>query len=464
MKIQLQILLLLIIASIFSFSCRKELIIYPGYGLDDWTAETHSSDASPDYSTVFPQDKVSRLDIVIERDYWKAMQDNLMEITGPGHEFDNINPIYVPCQVFHDGKQWYYVGIRFKGNSSLNSALREGIGKLPLRLEFDHFEDENQSISGQTFYGFSQLSLGNNFKDESFMHEKIATDVYEEFGVPVSKSAFYRIFVDFGEGSIYFGLYTMNEIVFDGPMLINQFGNNNGNCYKPEGEGAKFNDINQITSEFFVNKTNTGASLDDVKAMTNALLSETRTSNPSQWRTDLEEVFNVDMFLKWLAANTTMKNWDTYGLMSHNFYLYNNFSTGLLTWIPWDNNETFINEQGFGQGEVLEFDFSNLDNSRPGPEGVHAWPLIRYLYDDSTYRSIYDDYIDEFINGPFSPTLMEERFTYAHSLIYSYVIGDEGETPGFTFLCSPDDFENSLNHLIDFATTRYTEADNYLNQ
>jgi spore coat protein CotH len=27
--------------------------------------------------------------------------------------------------------------------------------------------------------------------------------------------------------------------------------------------------------------------------------------------------------------------------MTHNFYLYNNPETGKLTWIPWDNNESF---------------------------------------------------------------------------------------------------------------------------
>ena len=466
--VESKILTLLIFVSIFSFSCRKEVIILAGYGLDDWTAETHSSDVSPNYTNVFPQDKVNRLDIVIENNYWQVMQEDLAEKLGPGRGFCSENPIYIPCQIFYNDIQWYDVGIRYKGNSSLSASYRGGIKKLPFRLEFDHFEDENPSISGQTFYGFSQLSLGNNFKDVSLMHEKIATDVYRAFGVPASQSAFYRIFIDFGEGPMYFGLYTMVEIVFDGPMLINQFGNSSGNCYKPEGVSAKFNDINQITSEFFVNKTNPEATLDDVKSMTNALLSGTRTSNPGQWRTDLEAVFNVNMFLKWLAANTAMQNWDTYGQMSHNFYLYNDPYSELLTWIPWDNNATFIDESGGGgpggNSYVLEFDFSNLDNSFPGPEGEHTWPLIRYLYDDSTYKSIYNDYIDEFINSPFSPAVMEERFTEAYNLIYPYVTGAEGEIYGYTFLKDYADFENSLNKLINFATNRYTEADNYLNQ
>ena len=68
---------------------------------------------------------------------------------------------------------------------------------------------------------------------------------------------------------------------------------------------------------------------------------DTRISNAEAWRAGLEAVFDVDGFLNWLAVNTVIQNWDTYGLMSHNYYLYNDPISGLLTWIPWDNNEAF---------------------------------------------------------------------------------------------------------------------------
>ena len=54
---------------------------------------------------------------------------------------------------------------------------------------------------------------------------------------------------------------------------------------------------------------------------------------------DLEEVFDVSGFLNYLAVNSVIQNWDTYGIMSHNYYLYHDPTTDLLTWIPWDNNE-----------------------------------------------------------------------------------------------------------------------------
>ena len=423
---------------------------------------------NPDYGVVFNQDEVQRLDIVIDPEYWTVMQDDLVEILGsqgPGMGFSDQSPIYVPCQVYHKDKQWYHVGIRYKGNSSLNNQNN----KHPFRLEFNHFEDENPMIEDQTFYGFKQLSFGNGFKDLSFLHEKIASDVYREFGVPSPNTAFYRIFIDYGEGPVYFGLFTMVEVVFD-TMLEDQFGNSSGNCYKPDGNGARLNNINQITSDFFTNKTNSTASLDDVNELVAALISSNRTSDPEQWRSDLEEVFNVDLFLKWLAANTTMRNWDTYGQMTHNYYLYNNPSTDKLTWIPWDNNETFSDGPGGGPGgpggpggggpQALEFDFSDLSNN-PMSNGNVAWPLIRYLYDDAVYRTNYDDYIDLFINTAFEPGKMTDQITAAHELISPYVIGNEGEIAGYTFLNNEADFTSSLNELIQFVQDRYNEADAY---
>ena len=57
--------LLLICGLLLLSSCYKETIIEAGEGLEDWSISTHSSYASPNYSTVFPQDQVNRFDITI---------------------------------------------------------------------------------------------------------------------------------------------------------------------------------------------------------------------------------------------------------------------------------------------------------------------------------------------------------------------------------------------------------------
>ena len=448
-------------------SCRKEAPVPPGFELEDWTNNTHAGDATPNYDIVFPNDKVNRFDIVIEPEYWEVLQNNLNEVLGSGG-FATETPTYVPSQVYFNGRQWYDVGFRFKGNSSLSSAYNTGKSKFPIRLEFNHFEDENPLIRGQSFYGFQQLSLANSFKDYSLMREKAADDVFREFGIPTAKAAFYRVYVDHGNGPEYYGLYTGVEIVFD-TMIKSQFGTDAGICFKAEGDhanghagGATFNYIHFMEDyeKDFELKGDVQSDMSELINMFTALHDSRRLTDPALWRSNLEAVFNVDGFLKWLAANTTVQNWDTYGLAPHNYYLYYNPEDTRIHWIPWDHNECFINSTTMVHAarDPLPFDFSGTGPGSIGPN----WPLIRFLYDDPTYKTAYDNYIDQFINGPFEPSKMAANYNDMYNLIQPFVTGSEGEViPEFSFLNNYSDFDASLTELINHCNVRYAEADAY---
>lgn len=445
-------------------SCYKEMVITTERP-DGWGYYTHSDQVEPDYSKVFPDDKVKKMYIEIAADDWTTMQDNLEELyggstgggpggggpggggPGGGGQFAEEKPTMVKCQVYVDDIQWFDVGIRYKGNSSLQSAYQMGKGKLPLRMDFDYFEDENPLIDDQRFYGFKELSLGSNFNDNSLMHEKVATDIFRDFGVPASRTAFYEIYIDNGDGNgfVYYGLYTMIEVVFD-TMLDSQFGSESGNCYKPDGNGASFSSNYGFVYSDFEKKNNESSDWSDVENLYNVLQASTRTSNPTEWRSDLEAVFDVDAYLKYLAANTVMQNWDTYGLMTHNYYLYNDPVSDQLNWIPWDNNEALNDDKN----NALDFDFGTLNST--------DWPMIGYIYADSEYKSIYDDYIDEFITTSFTESKVHDMYDTYYNLIYSSV---ENESGIYTYLTSFSDFTNSLSTQKTHCTNRITAAAAY---
>jgi len=329
-------------------ACKKEKFIPNGSGLNDWTTATHSNQAEPNYDMVFNSSKVNRIDIVLTSQEWADMQTDLVDVlskSGGGGSFSTQTPKYFACDLYFNGKQWYNVGIRYKGNSSLQSTYQSRNAKLPFRLKFDEFEDDYPEISNQRFFGFKELSLGNNYNDKSLMREKTAADLFRNFGVPAVHTAFYEIYVDRGNGAEYFGVYTMTEIVFD-TFLKDYFGSESGNCYKPEGDGATFSTTGFNLADFELKTNELTANKSDIQAMYDRLQSSNRTSNPSQWKKDLEAVFDVDGYLKYLAVNNTIQNWDTYGLMTHNYYLYNDPKDGLLKWIVWDNNEAFSSGKG----------------------------------------------------------------------------------------------------------------------
>jgi len=456
------------------FSCYKEVAIEPGNGYDDWTSQTHSNDAEANYSIVFAEDKVHRLDIVIDADNWEIMQEDLEDMYGdqnnqgpnnqpppnkslkndPGN-FSDENPVYVPCQVYYNDKRWYDVGIRYKGNSSLKSAYSQGVAKLPFRLEFNHFEDENPLIWGQTFYGFQQLSFSSGFKDNSLLREKITSDLFREYNIPVARTAFYRIYIDYGDGPVYFGLYTMVEVIFD-TMIREQFGETIGSCYKPDSDGAYLNDVNAISDVNMANKTYEGV-YDEAINLINALTSQDRTTAPDTWRQNLEEVMDMEEYLKYLASNTTIANWDTYGKMTHNYYLYANPADGKLVWIPWDNNESLTTT---GSMTALDFDFSNLENDNPTSDN-HTWPMILYVYNNNVYKSLYESCIDDFISSVFTETNVHSKIDTYSDLIEEFVIGNNGEQEGYTFLNSTADWQNGVDEIRQYIITRRVEAANY---
>jgi hypothetical protein len=56
------------------------------------------------------------------------------------------DPIWVPSTVTFQGRNWWHVGFRFKGNSTLKYAWSAGSLKLPLKFDLDEFEDSLQEL------------------------------------------------------------------------------------------------------------------------------------------------------------------------------------------------------------------------------------------------------------------------------------------------------------------------------
>ena len=361
---------------------------------------------------------------------------------------DDYDPIWVPCSFNFNDTEWYHVGIRFKGNSSLQSAYRSGNNKLSFKLDFDEFEDDYPQIKNQRFYGFKQLNLNNNYNDPSLMREKVGADLFRQFGLASAQTAFCVVYVDHGEGPQYFGVYALIEEV-DDTVLESQFINDSGNLYKPDGDAASFALGTYDDSEMEKKNNEEEADYSDVLALYDVINSDTRTTDVEAWRIELSNIFDVDLFLKWLAANTTIQNWDTYGRMTHNYFLYNNPASNQLTWIPWDNNEAF---QIGNQEGALSLRLNEVGSN---------WPLIRYIIDIDEYRETYDLYLEEFISEVFVPSEMSFVYEGYYQLLKEYAYAEENS---YSFLNSDADFDNAVNTLKTHAQSRTDAVLDYLQE
>jgi hypothetical protein len=442
---------------IFS-ACRDEdlvldedKIIVDTADYTDWDDATHSIYAELNYGVVFNQNEVLRFDITIGSDDWSDMQSNLSSVfssssSRPGTSLDFDDPMFVPCSFKFNGIEWYHVGIRYKGNSSLQSAYQSGNKKLSLKLDFDEFEDDYPAIENQRFYGFKQLNLNNNYDDASLMREKVGADLFRQFGLAAANTTFCVVYIDNGTGPQYYGVYTLVEEV-DDSVYKTQFAQSTGNLYKPDGDAASFASGTYNTSEFYLKTNEDSANYSDVKALYDAINSSLRTSDVEGWKSNLESVFNVDVFLKWLAANTVIQNWDTYGNMTHNYYLYNNPENNQLTWIPWDNNEAF---QTGKQSSVLSFSMSEVSSS---------WPLIKYIIAQSDYKATYESYLQQFIDDVFIPSEIINTYSDYYSMLKDYAYA---EVSGYTFIDYDSQFDSAVETLKSHVQSRNNAVNSYL--
>jgi spore coat protein H len=472
--IKIRYLLLLFIVAV---GCEKDIYDTGNDGTSadtlnynpDWTFASHGQ-SDQDYSIVFPQDSVNKIEIIMTSAQWTAVRSDMISLVGydfgantqGGAKLSDEEPAYINVLLKFNGKSWKNVGFRLKGNSSLRSAWGQGIYKLPFRLNFDEFEDSYPAITNQHFYGFTELTFSPGFKDQSLMREKITPEIFRMAGIPAANTSFYRVYIDFGAGLKYCGVYTAVESPDDN-MINDQFGEENGNIYKPESRLSVF-----VESQFEKKNNETEADYSDVMAFITALNSNLRISDAVQWRTNLEAVFNIDHFIKYLAVNNAIVNWDSYGVMAHNYYLYHH-SVNKLTWIPWDHNEALTGNPGITG--TLKSTEETLQAPPPGGnsplslsmnEVTNIWPLIYNIANDSVYMTSYKEYLKWFNESVLDETAIHAMIDKYYNMITPYAIGTKGEQYKYTYLISSASYNNAYSALKTHITTRKALISGYV--
>jgi len=444
-----------------------------------WTKASHSDDVDPDYDVVFPQTQVNAITITVTSEIYAAMQANMTKLYGeprqgdfpgsnrqpptgnqpisplapPGRGGQGISPprggqngfeppsagggfrggpglgigytrekpMWVTATLEFDGKIWPNVGLRYKGNSSLRSGWDSGTGKLPFKLDFDEFEDAYPAIKNQRFYGFKQLSLANNFSDATFMRDAITYDLLDEAGLVAAETAPYEIYFDHGDGVELLGLYTMIEVI-DDTVIKRYFSDDKGNLYEGDGPAASLAEgsFDEI-EESFQKENNDNRGWDDLEQLYEVLHSETRTEDPAAWREELEDRFDVETFLKWLALSALVQHWDTYGALPHNFYLYHDPETEQLTWISWDHNLVLSAMGGFG-GRMRNRSEVSFDKANVSEE----WPLIRFLLDDPIYHADYLAALEE-VADAFDPDDWADKYAARAEILAPHAEAEIGK-------------------------------------
>ena len=484
-----------------------------------WSPATHGNQATPDYARLFALDRVHELKISIDAATFRAMREDLKSVlpiggipaglpggpaapagpacgpstplganasaalgaggpAGKGGGLTLRDPCYFPVTVTHDGHAWTQVGMRYKGNFSLmmgslfSLMMGKPDGKLSFRLNFDRFEDAHPEIANQRFYGFKELTFSSNFDDVTRMREALANELFRDRGIAAPRVAFYRIVLNTGGRDEPWGLFTLVEDPADSAMLASQFGGASGNLYKPDGIGADWTRFDQPSFEKKTNKTK--ADFSDIQAAVAALHADLP---PDAWRANLERHFDVDLFLRWLAVNQVVDNWDAYGRFAHNYYLYADPGrNGRLVWIPWDNNYSFglipFAANGAGMAQIARVAAGAGAGAAPAfqgpavPDGIpmigsnddvlfeknvgEGWPLISKLLADPVYRPRYRAHLKSALGGLYERDRLAARVREWQALLAPAAKSDK---PASMFGAA-EDFQTAVASLLTAVDRR----------
>lgn len=344
----------------------------------------------PNSGTLF-DDKLHELRLIMSADSFYHMQQSDQLWT---------NHRYLVAVVY-DGDTIKQCDIRLKGNTSRGSKRKS------FRIDFD------KRVDGQTLQGLETIYIHGSHNDPSMMREYLSAYVMKKMEVPSVRVNHVKLYLN----DTYLGVRGLVEYV-DKDFLKTRFGSNKGNNYKctwpadlswlgsDQAEYKKLINPSPENERAYDLKTN--ESIDDYSDLVELADWINNKAKQSNFTTEFPKIFDVDGYMKALAAEVLIGHWDNYFHNKNNYFIYHHPTTGKMVYMPYDMDNTFGVQWG-------------VDNINK--RDIHQWgntskskaPLTYALLAHDEFRLIYERYmyqaIENFFNldhmGPVIDSLMK---------------------------------------------------------
>ncbi|MEZ4465244.1 MAG: CotH kinase family protein [bacterium] len=341
--------------------------------------------------TVFDPDRVVEVRVAMDPADWATLLA------------DPLSKTWLPGQLTFDGEAIGEVGIRTKGNSSLNSVDRMGGERFSFKVDVDRFVD------GQRVRGVRTLNLNNGFKDPTLMRERLASRLAAALNLPAPRTAF----VDLWVADLHMGLYTLVEQV-DADFLEDHFGDGDGDLYKPEPPTGTLQWRGDSIASYAGLEPESNEDTTDHAAFL-ALVAALDAGDPGAYN----RVMDVDEVLAYLALQAALVSLDSYPGSGHNYYLYE--IDGTFRVIPWDMNEAFgVFTCGCDRAQLVD-----LAIDEPICGRLADRPLVARLLAEPVLKTRYRQHLQTLIDGPLVPATFEAMVVETADLIRPFVQADD---------------------------------------
>jgi spore coat protein H len=348
------------------------------------------------------------------------------------------------------------IGFRVSGNTSRRRP--EGkMGQLHQTKNPDwkhaHFAFRfGKFVKNQKFRGLSSLNSKWAKDDPSYVREMYSHDLFKRFNVwtaPFSSYARLTIKIKENNKAAYFGIYQMIEPINDEYLQKRFPGQDKGFLWKntnvngpadlsKTGLSSKMGIENPDQNIFKSYDLKTGKKSYPVAAkefteFVNQL------NSPAATQSWLSKRIDTNLFLKAMAVNVGLGNWDDYWIAANNYYLY--FAPkGKVYFIPYD----FDNTLG------TSYAMNDTGNQNPFQWGANKnRPLVNKILAVSSYRNLYKGYLRTLIDPKqnlLDAQKSKTRIQAWQKMIAPHVKNDTGED--MVILDQPAPYSNQKQYRL----------------
>jgi spore coat protein CotH len=330
------------------------------------------------------------------------------------------------------------IGFRLRGNTSRNAA------KKSFKISF------NTYVSGRKWKNLEKMNLNGEHNDVSILRSQVSNMVLREAKVPAARTSYVKLYIN----NQYRGLY-LNVEHMDDEFLQRRFLNDDsGNLYKCAwGSNLSYLGTNENSyKNTYELKTNKSA--DDYSGLIHFLdvLNNTATSN---FACAINEVFDVELYLKTLACEVLIGHWDGYAYNQNNFYLYQRPSDGKFVFIEYDMDNTFG---------------VSWSNTNWATRNIYTWssgtrPLYTKILAVPYYKERFSHYVDSIVTNTFNYNHLVPQIEQIQTMITPAAFADTYK--GLDYGFSNTDFQEAIfqaygdhirSSIADYIDTRAISA------
>ncbi|PFG20980.1 CotH kinase family protein [Serinibacter salmoneus] len=299
------------------------------------TTSVTSVSLAADDGSFFDSSTVHSIEILVDEAEVEAMIQTYLD-TGEKE--------WLEADVVIDGVTYESVGIKLKGNSSLQGVtLDTPITDLPWRIRTDKYVDD-QSIEGVT----DIVVRSNN--TESSLNEAVALEMLSYAGLATEESSATRFSINGSEEDLRLTVAVPNDSWLERNAEAGLLPSSDGILYKAES-GYDYSWLGE-DGDLYTEAFDLEEGEEDYQPLVD-FLDVVNNTTDEEFAEQLPEVLDVDSFARYLALEDLIDNFDDIDGPGNNSYLYYDPASGQMTVVAWDHNLAFGVQNGGGQpGEM----------------------------------------------------------------------------------------------------------------